>query len=393
MPSAFQYVSGYKILIDEGEQGLSRLLYAEMKAKKATLFLLDGLFAVEEVCGSRAAYRAFVHGLQAYAGATGCTMLLLTNAGSGRESSPEHTLVDGSIELARHTGNMQTVRTLQVHKSRGSDQLLGLHHVAIGDQGIAVYPRLEALLAEPTVVDGAPTGRLSTGVLGLDAMLGGGLPAASTTIVLGPSGAGKTMLALAFLAGATPEAPAVMLGMFETPRRLRDKARRIGIDLEGLERSGAVELLWRPPLGRDPDGLALELLDPTRRRGAARVVIDTLGGIEQAAYFPGRAAGVLHGARERAAGCGGDHALHVRDAGPAGHERPRAPAPLRGCHGQHHPDALRRTGGPAGRLLSVLKVRDSEFDHTVREYAISDGGVRLQADRPAEGGTPAWPPS
>ena len=45
------------------------------------------------------------------------------------------------------------------------------------------------------------------------------------------------------------------------------------------------------------------------------------------------------------------------------------------------------------RLLSVLKVRDSEFDHTVREYAISDGGVRVQVDWPAEGGTPAWPPS
>src|SRR3954468_10965998 len=83
VPSALQYVSGYKILIDEGEEGVSKVLYTEMKAKEASLFILDGLFAVEEVCESRAAYRAFVHGLQAYAGATGCTMLLLTNAGPG----------------------------------------------------------------------------------------------------------------------------------------------------------------------------------------------------------------------------------------------------------------------------------------------------------------------
>ena len=393
VPSALQYVSGYKILIDEGEEGLSRVLYTEMKAKEASLFILDGLFAVEEVCESRAAYRAFVHGLQAYAGATGCTMLLLTNAGPGRDSNPEHTLVDGSIELTRHTGDMRTVRTLQVHKTRGSDQLLGLHHVAIGDQGIAVYPRLEALLAEPTVVDGAPTGRLSTGVPGLDAMLGGGLPGASTTIVLGPSGAGKTMLALAFLAGATPEAPAVMLGMFETPGRLRDKARRIGIDLEGLERSGAVELLWRPPLGHDPDGLALELLDRTRRRGAARVVIDTLGGIEQAAYFPGRLPSYFMALANELRGAEVTTLYTSETPDLLGTSDLVRLPPYAGAMDNIILMRFAERENRLRRLLSVLKVRDSEFDHTVREYAISDGGVRLQVDRPAEGGTPAWPPS
>jgi circadian clock protein KaiC len=380
VPSAFQYVSGYKILIDEGEQGLSRALYTEMKAKQASLLVLDGLFAVEEVCGSRGAYRAFVHGLQAYAGATGCTMLLLTNVGPGRESNPEHTLVDGSIELTRHTGDMRTVRTLQVHKTRGSDQLLGLHHLAIGGEGITVYPRLEALLAEPTTLDGAPTGRLRTGVAGLDAMLGGGLPAASTTIVLGPSGAGKTMLALGFLADATPEAPAVMLGLFEPPRRLRDKARRIGIDLEGLERSGAVELLWRPPLGRDPDGLALELIDRARQRGAARVVIDTLGGIEQAAYFPGRLpaffmalANELRGAEVTA--------LYTSETPDllGTSDLVRLP-PYAGAMDNILLMRFAERGGRLRRLLSVLKVRDSEFDHTVREYAIGAGGIRVQAE-------------
>jgi circadian clock protein KaiC len=345
VPSALQYVSGYKILVDEGEQGLSRLLYAEMKARRASLLVLDGLFVVEEVSGSRAAYRAFVHGLQAFAGAAGCTVLLLTNTGLAGAGNPEHTLVDGSIELARHTGDMRTVRTLQVHKTRGSDHLLGLHHLTISDDGIAVHPRLEALLSEPTAPSEAPTGRVPIGVAGLDAMLGGGIPEASTTIVLGPSGVGKTTLALTFLAGATPEAPAVMLGLFETPPRLRERARRIGVDLAALEDAGAVELLRRPPLDCDPDAMGRDLLSTVRRRGARG---HRHPGRDRAGrLLPRPAAAVLHRARERAAWRRGDGALLGGDAGPAGRQRSRPPAALCGCHGQHHPDALRGTGRPA----------------------------------------------
>ena len=380
VPSALHYLSGYKVLVEEGERGLAKLMYDEVKTKQASLFVLDGLFVVEELIGSRTTYRSFVHGLQGYAGTAGCTTLLLTNADPGAGGDPEHTLVDGSIELARHTGDMRTVRTLQVHKTRGSDHLLGLHHLAIGDAGIAVHPRLDALLSEPTATGGAPTGRLPTGVAGLDAMLGGGIPVASTTILLGPSGVGKTTLALVFLAGATPEAPAVMLGLFETPPRLREKARIIGLDLAGLEAAGAVELLWRPPLGHDPDAMGLDLLDATRRRGTARVVIDTLGGIEQAAFFPGRLPLFFTAlANElRAAGVTTLYTAETPDLLGVS-DLVRLP-PYAGAMDNILLMRLAEREGRLRRLLSVLKVRDSDFDHTVREYVISDGGIRVPAD-------------
>ncbi len=94
-------------------------------------------------------------------------------------------------------------RELEVRKFRGSGFLRGRHSVRITDDGIRVFPRIEARLRLPSRrdhVEGAP---LTTGSPSLDAMLGGGLPHHSTTLVGGPSGIGKTTLGLQFL-GADP---------------------------------------------------------------------------------------------------------------------------------------------------------------------------------------------
>ena len=66
-----------------------------------------------------------------------------------------------------------------------------------------MHPRIEALLAYPSRPDEGGVERTSSGIERLDIMLGGGLPVASTTMVMGPSGAGKTTMGLHFLACST----------------------------------------------------------------------------------------------------------------------------------------------------------------------------------------------
>jgi circadian clock protein KaiC len=78
--------------------------------------------------------------------------------------------------------------------------------------------------------------RLSTGVAGLDEILGGGLPQGQIYLVEGESGAGKTTLGLQFLlAGARRGEQTLWITLSETERQLRQSAHSHGWSLEGVE--------------------------------------------------------------------------------------------------------------------------------------------------------------
>lgn len=100
------------------------------------------------------------------------------------------------------------------------------------------------------------TGRVASGIDGLDTMLHGGYPAASATLVLGPTGSGKTTLGLQFLSKCTSQEPGVLLGFYERPKRLQIKGKSIGLDMPGLVASGAVTLMWHSPAENLVDELA-----------------------------------------------------------------------------------------------------------------------------------------
>src|SRR5207244_13514935 len=131
-------------------RALLSLWHREVHSFAAILLVLDRLFAIEEAAPSGREFKKFIHELQAQAAIADCTMLLLTGVS---QSSIEHTLVDGVIELQTKLYGRRAERVLQVHKLRGSGYLRGEHSFRITGEGIVVYPRTEALLAHPSVAD------------------------------------------------------------------------------------------------------------------------------------------------------------------------------------------------------------------------------------------------
>src|SRR5262249_51616154 len=146
-----------------------------------------------------------------------CTTMMLASP-STDPLHAEYTMVDGVFELHHQLTGSHVVRDLYVPKFRGSGYLEGRHSYAITNDGVVVYPKLETHFPAPLVMRDEPLELVPFGISGLDDMLGGGVPAGSTTMVLGSPGSGKTLLGLHFLmAGVRAGEHTLHFGFYETP--------------------------------------------------------------------------------------------------------------------------------------------------------------------------------
>ncbi len=195
--------------------------------------------------------------------------------------NPVFTVADGILWLYQSLDRNSSVRKLQVAKMRGQAPLPGLHTVRISKDGLDVFPRIIRRSLEPHRLP--PDKRLSTGVAGVDEMLGGGIPAWDSMLVTGPAGSGKSALASQFVAaGLAIGEPAVIAVFEEHPNQFLAHAKTIAPNLASMVREGLLEIIYLRPLDLSVDEALLEIQAAVRRTKAERLVIDSLSGFELA---------------------------------------------------------------------------------------------------------------
>jgi circadian clock protein KaiC len=346
-----------------------------------TLVILDGLFVAQDAASGEQEFRKFVHELQGTAAITGAAMLLLTNQRRD-PSSPEYTMVDGWIELYDETDGYRAVRSLAVHKQRGGSFLRGRNSFRITDAGIVVFPRIEAALAH-TVPEDETEERIASGAAGIDTMLQGGYPALSATLLYGPTGAGKTTLGLQFIGQCTPEAPGLIYGFYESPKRLQTKAASIGIDLADLVRRGAVEIHWRTPAENLVDEVCYTIIDAVERTNARRVFVDGLGAFRTSLLFSKRLPLIVNALNHRLRAIGATVVYTLENSKlflPEDLKTDDLSSIVDNVILLHY--ASRQ--GLLRRNISILKVRDSDFDPISEEFHITDRGLTFGEQAPQQ---------
>jgi len=372
-----QFVSAFDTLEQEGLDAVVRLLRQEIARQQASLLIVDGVLNARVRAETSLDTKKFVSELQGHAAFAGCTVLLLTSARL-EEGSPEHTMVDGVIELGEQLLGSRAVRHVQLRKTRGSPALSGRHECHIDEAGMHVYPRLEALFSHPSQMGSGSLARISSGVPTLDEMLGGGLATGSVSLLIGPSGIGKTSLGLAFLGASTPQAPGLHFGFYETPERLRSKAASLGHDFAAMERSGSLQLCWQPTTEGLLDQVGARLLERVAAQGTKRVLIDSLGAFSRLAVDPTRLNAFFRAltGELRAHDVSVMLTWEMRDI--FGSEI-SAPAPdLSSIVDNLMLMRFVELDSQLRRMLSILKVRDSHHDPALHELLIEPQGIVLR---------------
>jgi circadian clock protein KaiC len=171
-------------------------------------------------------------------------------------------------------------RSIEIVKSRGHHFQMGGHTLRIVDgHGLQVYRRVQAPRETPREHAAAydPTTRISTGVPGLDEMVNGGYFLGSTTLLVGVSGVGKSVMGLQYLAeGARRGERGLMLSLDEVPAQILQNGKSIGIDLEAQIARGMIRIQFDSPQEIEVDRHFYEIERIIDEFKPTRVVFDSL---------------------------------------------------------------------------------------------------------------------
>jgi len=297
-------------VLQQGIKAVGDLIITEARRVKADLVMLDGFRALSAVGSDPLEGRDFLYSLGTTLGALGVTSIVTSEMDPHDTAFfPETTTADIILGLQYKLFGVQQHRGIEVVKARGAQPVPGLHTLTLSANGARVYPQLEERVIAETNL-GAPTkpsersgerdrapgqepsrrknrldSRASFDLPELDAMLQGGIPRTSCTILAGSLGTGKTLLSLQFaMAGVRAGERTVFLSFREDRDQLARVTSPFAIGPEfarALHSNGGLDLLEVPPIKVNADILADFLLAQLDQTEADRLIIDSIADLER----------------------------------------------------------------------------------------------------------------
>jgi circadian clock protein KaiC len=258
----------------------TKRIFEAIEATKPVRVVLDSLSEIRLLAQSMLRYRRQILALKHYFATLGATVLMLDDMTFDTNDKSVHSIAHGAVrleELAPIYGSDR--RRLRVLKYRGQNFRAGFHDFAIHKGGIQVFPRL---IASESRLQQTPL-QLTSGIAQLDSLLGGGIDSGTSTLVLGPAGAGKSILTLQFVAATIARGEKAGVFSFdEEVGILFMRSKALGLDLEAMRASGKLFVEQMDAAEVSPGEFAHRVCGYVEREKLRTVVIDSLNGYQAA---------------------------------------------------------------------------------------------------------------
>ncbi|MCK1344488.1 ATPase domain-containing protein [Bradyrhizobium sp. CW11] len=259
----------------------TKMTFDEVKRVTPSRVVFDSLSEIRLLAQNPLRYRRQVIGLKHFFAQQGCTTLFLDDLTEEGDDQNLHSLVHGVIRLEHYALQYGAERRrMRVFKMRGRSFRGGYHDFLIRKGGIALFPRLVA--AE--YADGQQVAEpILSGIAELDQLLGGGLDRGTSTLLMGPSGSGKSSIAMQFVMAALRRGERALFVTFdETKSILNKRAAGMGWNLAGPIEGGQLILEQVDPAELSPGELTGMVRRLVEVEGVRIVVLDSLSGYQNA---------------------------------------------------------------------------------------------------------------
>jgi circadian clock protein KaiC len=356
---------------------LNETINLVMKAVAAidpTRVVFDSLSEIRLLAQDPLRYRRQVLALKHFFTQRGCTVLFLDDVTGEDEDVNLHSLVHGVIRLEQTaTSYGAERRRLRVFKMRARAFTGGFHDYKIVKGGVRIFARLVAADFNAASEDKGPA---SSALAELDALIGGGgLDRGTNTLIVGPSGIGKSTLAMQFVTAALARGEkALFLSFEETTRNFHRRNMGLGIDTRRATDSGQLIFRTIDPAELTPGELTEQIREHVES-GVCTVVLDSLTGYQHAMPEEKFLLLQMHELLTYLNQRNVLTFLVLAQGGMVGEMR----SPFELTYLADSVMLLRyfEAGGRVRRAMSMMKRRTGSHETTLREFQIDDTGIHV----------------
>lgn len=257
---------------------------------KPSRLVIDSLSELRLLASDAMRYRRQLLALKQFFVGRATTVLLLDDRTADSDDAQLRSIAHGVLHMAKVPRSYgATRRQFEVIKLRGSAYREGFHDYNIRHGGVVIYPRLVAADHDQKFY----TERIQSGNLELDKMFGGGIARGSSTLFIGPTGVGKSTLAMQYAYAAAQRGDRSVVYAFDEGLGIaKGRTKSLGMDTQTLLDSGVMHMVQVDPAELSPGEFVGQILEEVLQRDARVIVIDSLNGFLNS--MPGERDLILH---------------------------------------------------------------------------------------------------